>query len=301
MDNRESKKQSAIELRDEDKDELAGVEASLRQSAREENRKELNEDEGFSLEIESEKDEGDKKPAAVEFTCFSFDGTEEHAIETERHHGEGQEKNLLELPAQELGSAPMAINEDEIDLLDTNSDEGEVQGENLLEPSVEEINQAKNPRQESAIKTFYSRIKDLYKYKEKRGDCDVPQKYEENRKLGIWVNKQRAKRKMERLSDRQVRALDALGFDWGETYGKDLWNNRYGELREYKRIHGNCLVPTKYKDNSKLGRWVSTQRSKLKKGILDREKIDQLNEIGFVWDYNHPGGCFESESTSDPE
>lgn len=63
------------------------------------------------------------------------------------------------------------------------------------------------------------------------------------------------------------------------------------QLEEYKIEHGDCNVPTKYKQNTALGRWVSTQRSEFKKfcrgdkaGIgIDSERISRLNSIDFVW------------------
>ena len=62
------------------------------------------------------------------------------------------------------------------------------------------------------------------------------------------------------------------------------------ELLVYKAKHGNCHVPTKYKDNTALGRWVSTQRADYKKyqeGMsktsMNEEKIRRLEGIGFAW------------------
>ena len=62
------------------------------------------------------------------------------------------------------------------------------------------------------------------------------------------------------------------------------------ELKEYKAEYGNCHVPTKYKENTALGRWVSTQRSEYKKfcegdtkTAMNAEKIRRLESIGFAW------------------
>lgn len=62
------------------------------------------------------------------------------------------------------------------------------------------------------------------------------------------------------------------------------------ELKEYKAEYGNCHVPTKYKENTALGRWVSTQRSEYKKFCegdtktsMNAEKIRRLEGIGFAW------------------
>lgn len=50
-----------------------------------------------------------------------------------------------------------------------------------------------------------------------------------------------------------------------------------------------CHVPTKYKQNTALGRWVSTQRAEYKKycegekSNMTPDKIRRLEEVGFAW------------------
>jgi hypothetical protein len=61
-------------------------------------------------------------------------------------------------------------------------------------------------------------------------------------------------------SVKRIRALDAVGFDWG-TSKTDSWSLRFEQLCEYKEQFGDCLVPTRrYAANPKLGLWVSKQR-----------------------------------------
>ena len=55
---------------------------------------------------------------------------------------------------------------------------------------------------------------ELKRYKERFGDCNVPQAWKENPPLGLWVHRQRvAEKKGELLPERKAR-LDALGFEW---------------------------------------------------------------------------------------
>jgi len=71
------------------------------------------------------------------------------------------------------------------------------------------------------------------------------------------------------------------------------WNLRYGELIEYKRGHGHCLVSAKDEANKQLGMWVDRQRLQyrlLQKGIpssMTEERIEKLGEVGFVLDASH--------------
>ena len=61
------------------------------------------------------------------------------------------------------------------------------------------------------------------------------------------------------------------------------WHFMLGELQNYKAIHGDCLVPTKYKtkEGDALGNWVGTQR--MKKDTLSKERRKRLDDLGFVW------------------
>ena len=55
----------------------------------------------------------------------------------------------------------------------------------------------------------------------------------------------------------------------------------YDTLEKYKEEHGDCLVPQRYLDDPKLGRWVNKQRENKDKLLPERRKL--LDEIGFTW------------------
>ena len=56
-------------------------------------------------------------------------------------------------------------------------------------------------------------------------------------------------------------------------------------LEEYKKKHGNCLVPKLHLiGDVQLGRWVSGQRQLYKKGKLSANRREKLDAIGFSWD-----------------
>ena len=61
------------------------------------------------------------------------------------------------------------------------------------------------------------------------------------------------------------------------------WEFWFGLLQVYRTQHGDCLVPQGYitQTGLRLGNWVSTQRQF--RAELAPEKIDALDEIGFVW------------------
>jgi hypothetical protein len=126
----------------------------------------------------------------------------------------------------------------------------------------------------------------LRAFKERFGHCNVKWGWKENPALVHWVATQRAHRKQGILSKERVQRLEELGFDWNLTRaGKaELLEVRYAELLHYKQAHGNCDVPSEWKENPKLGGWVAGQRHLKKRGKLSQERERLLNEIGFIWD-----------------
>lgn len=72
----------------------------------------------------------------------------------------------------------------------------------------------------------------------------------------------------------------------GQEAGKavqDSWTDLYNQLLQFQRRHGHCLVPTLYRENPKLGRWVAVQRYRRRINALNAEQIQKLDRIGFVW------------------
>jgi hypothetical protein len=143
--------------------------------------------------------------------------------------------------------------------------------------------------------SWEKRFAELLEFRSKHGHCEVPQNYKENTSLGIWVNKQRMEQKLRiegknsSLNDARLQRLESVGFRWAKRKGQVSWDEKYEELKAYKRKYGNCHVPTKYKENTALGRWVSTQRAEYKKycegekSNMTADKIRRLESIGFAW------------------
>lgn len=69
--------------------------------------------------------------------------------------------------------------------------------------------------------------------------------------------------------------VDKLGSDWDE---------RFGELVRFKEENGHCNVPIKFSANPLLGIWVSTQRTRYKKGTIRSYQIEKLKSIDFSWE-----------------
>jgi Helicase associated domain len=183
-------------------------------------------------------------------------------------------------------------------------------------PSLEELEQTTTTRAKAALISWYQRLNELYQFKLKYGHCDVPQKYAENRCLGIWVNKQRCERvvfdeclpkkakytdEMEpmktSLTVKKLYELEKIGFVWAKRKGDYIWNQHYNDLKSFFTKHGHSNLPCKYKPKPTLGRWITSQRSQFKRGTLPQEYIDKLDAIAFTWDmYAKTADDFDHET-----
>lgn len=123
----------------------------------------------------------------------------------------------------------------------------------------------------------------LMHYKEQFGDCLVPRKFEGDPKLATWVETQRVlwnkevkqsttsntapipqlgavemldDAKSKRLTRERKQKLDALGFVWSLRSKRieDHWDEMFRQLLDYKKVHGDCLVPSRFESNLKLGK-----------------------------------------------
>lgn len=122
----------------------------------------------------------------------------------------------------------------------------------------------------------------LLDYKRKYGNCNVPHGWPPDRRLGGWVLKQRQRRTRDSLTEDQRRRLEEIGFVWNPM--ETNWQRMFEALVDYKRTHGHCNVPPRWKENRELATWVTVQRRAKKTGIAREDRVKKLEKIGFVWD-----------------
>jgi Tfp pilus assembly protein PilV len=104
--------------------------------------------------------------------------------------------------------------------------------------------------------------------------------------LGIWVRKQRYDLRTDgTLPKNRVAKLDQLNFMWLTQNGQheSIWMEMFERLKGYKLEHGDCLVPSKYCTDRKLGKWVFLQRTIYKSGKMRLNRAGMLYSVGFVW------------------
>jgi len=153
--------------------------------------------------------------------------------------------------------------------------------------------------QEAAWTRHFS---DLQNYKARYGDCLVPLSYADRPQLGLWVKEQRrhymllVQGRKSHMTDDRIAKLESIGFVWDSH--EATWWDRFNDLKAYRDLHGNCMVPTKYGPNPRLGTWVHHQRRqhrKLKKGKpshMTKERMEALTSIGFCWSPRGKGTNF---------
>lgn len=120
----------------------------------------------------------------------------------------------------------------------------------------------------------------LIAYREAFGDCDVPARWSGSSRLGTWVVAQRQAKKVGQLTKRQIERLDTIGFDWQPQVD---WDDSFGKLAAFQKLHGHCNVEQRSKEYPHLGRWVLAQRARNKAGTLQDDRREKLESIGFTW------------------
>jgi hypothetical protein len=144
---------------------------------------------------------------------------------------------------------------------------------------------------------------ELLEFKAINGHCNVPARYLPNNRLGIWVTSQRQqfknlnlvksgkiKKRPIPLTEEKIKLLENVGFEWTLRTPEATWKKRLEELQQFKLNYGaNCMVPSKFKDNPRLGLFAKTQRAQRilfdqgKPSTLNQKKIADLDALGFCW------------------
>ena len=97
------------------------------------------------------------------------------------------------------------------------------------------------------------------------------------------------KKRSTALNKEKIDALEDIGFVWAKQKGDKLWEHKFRDLQAYHAQNGHSNVPTKYREDTALGRWVSTQRKQYKemkngqRTLMTEERARRLERLGFKW------------------
>jgi len=82
----------------------------------------------------------------------------------------------------------------------------------------------------------------------------------------------------------RIRSLEKIGFVW--SVRDAYWWEMLGELKEFRRNSGHCIVPIRDTDEPlrrNLAKWVDQQRQIYVKGSMSEERYQLLFNEGFIW------------------
>ncbi|MDC0276965.1 Helicase associated domain protein [bacterium] len=149
----------------------------------------------------------------------------------------------------------------------------------LTESEINELNNLDfdwNPSS-SNRREGISKIKDYYN---KHGHLN-PVKVKSKELKNILMGKRNAYAG-EVLPEDEIKLLKSYGFVFDVK--QNDWMIFIKHLTDYRKQHGHCNVPQKYKSNS-LGNKVSRARQlyREKNPLLTNDKINELDKLGFVW------------------
>ncbi len=126
----------------------------------------------------------------------------------------------------------------------------------------------------------------LKKYKEECGDATPIKTYvsEDGFNLYNWARVQRSLYKANKLKMERIKLLNDIGFLFDQF--ELQWEKGYELLKLYQDKFKNIIPVDKFTTETgfKLGAWVLNQRQNYKTGKLNSDRIQKLDELGFIWD-----------------
>jgi hypothetical protein len=132
----------------------------------------------------------------------------------------------------------------------------------------------------------------LIKYKKQYGNCNVPEKWPENKKLGLWVSKQRSSERQ--LKPNHIKMLKSIDFCFSSPISPNgTFERRFKELRKFYRIHKHFNISRINESSKNLWSWVYYLR--FRKPRLPYYQVKLLDDIGFTWNssLNNPENVFK--------
>lgn len=94
--------------------------------------------------------------------------------------------------------------------------------------------------------------------------------------LSRWISKQRLLKKKGELEENKIRLLEEVGYIWDIE-----WEHNFARYKTAMETDKNQVIRDGKYEKEAL--WADSQRNAFKNGVLQQEKIDELNNIGFSW------------------
>ncbi len=131
---------------------------------------------------------------------------------------------------------------------------------------------------------WMDKFEGLKRHKLESGHCEVGLDRDGDGGLPVWVRFQRSLQSRGKLKPEHKALLDSIGFDWEPVMQRN-WRVMYDRLKEYHGRNGHADVPDRWGENLELSKWVQVQRARRKKGSIEDEEVQMLNDLGFTWKF----------------
>ncbi|GFH55698.1 hypothetical protein CTEN210_12174 [Chaetoceros tenuissimus] len=156
-------------------------------------------------------------------------------------------------------------------------------------------------RQGFSDERWMNKYDKLQEYKKKYGHVMVQRS--QDKELYTWTVTQRFTKRRNELCEDRAKLLEDVGFVWEidkpvanesaeqkvtdhekEKVGvrMERWMKNYHKLKDFKKKHGHLILHESH--DKGLYRWVLNQRAFKRKGIMYKDRVKLLEDIGFLWD-----------------
>ena len=125
------------------------------------------------------------------------------------------------------------------------------------------------------------KIKALKDFHKKNGHFGI--KVKDNKPLYDFVHRARKLYEKGTLSKELEGQLNAINFDWGDSYLARQWQEAFHEYKEYVAKKDTHFITVKTPQGRSLSYWATRQRLSKYQGKLSQDKIKKLESIGFKW------------------
>lgn len=133
-------------------------------------------------------------------------------------------------------------------------------------------------------------------YYNEHHNLDIPYNYKtkDGYNLGSWITNIRRRKKLNELTENQIRRLEKIGMNWSLI---QTFTESYNLLKAYYNYYGNIDLPPNFKTNDginysedgfNLTEWLNNQKNSYNKNILRKEKIKLLEDLGIIWPDKEP-------------
>lgn len=129
--------------------------------------------------------------------------------------------------------------------------------------------------------SFEELCKQLQRYKELKGKCNVPARSKDFKWLGAKLAKLKGYYRKQDSLDERGRKLLSMGVVFDQL--AERFENMFSRLAKHHEVHGICDVSNGNGENGKLLEWMERIRGRKKKKRLSAKQIARLDALGFIW------------------